>query len=268
MNRINEFSELIEKINSPIFLKKFVTIITDLSNSSYTTIFIHSKNNPSIYVYDNFNDRKHKEAIKKFLSKTYIVNPFYKKCISGIKPGLYMVKDLKNIKHGEIEGIKNSISSVIQMTDEEELGYLTHNWPVHLSEIDIAIPLKDGCVVEIGVYRAAEKISFDDDYPTELAKYYPLLKSCFSNFWALNKYRFKLTQTEVFTSFAAVLSNRGREVISLILKGHSSESIGLILGISITTVKSHRKLSYQKLNISTQAELMSLYLSYLYEKMK
>ncbi len=268
MNRIEEFSELINSVDSPVFLKKFANIINDLSKSCFTTIFIYSKNNISAYVYDNFNDQKHKEAVKIFLNKTYILNPFYQKYLRGIKPGLYMPKDLEDTKDGNIEKLNASTMSIVEITDEEELGYLTYNWPMQLSEIDIAIPLKDGRMVEVGVYRESNQARFDDDYPIELDKYYPLLKSCFNNFWQLNQHRFEYSQTKLFMDFFAILSNREGEVINLILKGHSSESIGLILGISITTVKSHRKSSYQKLNISTQAELMYTYLSYLHKNFK
>jgi DNA-binding CsgD family transcriptional regulator len=56
------------------------------------------------------------------------------------------------------------------------------------------------------------------------------------------------------------LSDREREVTQLILRGHSSQSICFNLGISLGTVKTHRKNAYAKLNISSQSELLSLFL--------
>ncbi|MBT6825500.1 MAG: helix-turn-helix transcriptional regulator, partial [Rhodospirillales bacterium] len=50
------------------------------------------------------------------------------------------------------------------------------------------------------------------------------------------------------------------EVVSLILRGYSSISIGSMLDISVSTVKVHRKNIYAKLHISSQAELFSLFL--------
>ena len=44
------------------------------------------------------------------------------------------------------------------------------------------------------------------------------------------------------------------------LHGHSSESICFNLGISLGTVKTHRKNAYAKLGISSQSELLSLFL--------
>ncbi len=56
------------------------------------------------------------------------------------------------------------------------------------------------------------------------------------------------------------LSKRECEVGQLILKGHSSKSIARLLNISIDTVKVHNKRFHTKLDVSTQAELFSLFL--------
>jgi DNA-binding CsgD family transcriptional regulator len=57
------------------------------------------------------------------------------------------------------------------------------------------------------------------------------------------------------------LTAREAAVVELVLQGHSSESIGLRLGISIGTVKVHRRNVYRKLGISSQTQLLSLYLT-------
>ena len=56
------------------------------------------------------------------------------------------------------------------------------------------------------------------------------------------------------------LTPRQAEVAFYILKGHSSISIGLTLGVARTTVKVFRKQLYKRLNISSQAELFNLLL--------
>ena len=55
-------------------------------------------------------------------------------------------------------------------------------------------------------------------------------------------------------------TEREREITQLILRGHSSQSIAFNLGISLGTVKTHRKNAYAKLGISSQSELLSLFL--------
>jgi DNA-binding CsgD family transcriptional regulator len=55
------------------------------------------------------------------------------------------------------------------------------------------------------------------------------------------------------------LTAREAAIIELVLQGHSSESIGLNLGISTGTVKVHRRNIYRKLGISSQTQLFSRY---------
>jgi DNA-binding CsgD family transcriptional regulator len=56
------------------------------------------------------------------------------------------------------------------------------------------------------------------------------------------------------------LSMREREIVTMILQGHSTESIALQLDISPGTVKIHRKNIYRKMRISTQAELFAAFM--------
>jgi DNA-binding CsgD family transcriptional regulator len=56
------------------------------------------------------------------------------------------------------------------------------------------------------------------------------------------------------------LSPRQAEVALLILRGHSSLSIGLRLGLSPQTIKVFRKQLYRRCAITSQAELFALML--------
>ena len=67
---------------------------------------------------------------------------------------------------------------------------------------------------------------------------------------------------EAFTAFGRHrLTQREYEVVTLVLRGHSSEAIGAALGIAAGTVKIHRKNIYAKLGIGSQAELFSMFVN-------
>lgn len=57
------------------------------------------------------------------------------------------------------------------------------------------------------------------------------------------------------------LSHREAEVAELIVQGHSSRAIGLRLGISVQTVKVHRRNLFKKLQVSSQNEIFGLLLT-------
>jgi DNA-binding CsgD family transcriptional regulator len=64
----------------------------------------------------------------------------------------------------------------------------------------------------------------------------------------------------VEASHGVHLSPRQAEVALLILRGHSTVSIGLRLGVAAQTVKVFRKQLYARCQISSQAELFALML--------
>jgi DNA-binding CsgD family transcriptional regulator len=74
-----------------------------------------------------------------------------------------------------------------------------------------------------------------------------------------------LLATEARKKHGIALSPRQAEVALMILRGHSSVSIGLRLGLSPQTVKVFRKQLYQRCAISSQAELFALMLPLLKE---
>ncbi|WOS66034.1 helix-turn-helix transcriptional regulator (plasmid) [Sinorhizobium fredii GR64] len=57
------------------------------------------------------------------------------------------------------------------------------------------------------------------------------------------------------------MSVRELEIVTLVLKGHSNQSIAAVLSLSPNTVKVHRRQIYAKLNISSQGELFHLFLA-------
>lgn len=59
---------------------------------------------------------------------------------------------------------------------------------------------------------------------------------------------------------SSLLTERETQVINLVLHGHSTKSVAQRLGISVETVKLHRKHAYAKLEVSSQAELFYLFL--------
>ncbi|WP_171238370.1 helix-turn-helix transcriptional regulator [Ruegeria sp. HKCCA5763] len=56
------------------------------------------------------------------------------------------------------------------------------------------------------------------------------------------------------------LTQREIEVVQSLLRGHSTRSIALLLDVSPSTIKVHRKNIYRKLGISSQSALFSMFL--------
>lgn len=62
------------------------------------------------------------------------------------------------------------------------------------------------------------------------------------------------------------LSDRERDVFCGLVLGLSNQDIGDVLGISIKTVKFHATNIYEKFNVGSVKELLSLYIGEYYEE--
>lgn len=116
---------------------------------------------------------------------------------------------------------------------------------------------------EVSFARPANARGFSQDLVAGFQPYSPLFATAFGRLWSHQRDE----AVEVVTSpprledFAITeLSPREGEVVQMILKGHSSQSIGLALEIALPTVKTHRKHAYAKPGISTQQQLFSAFL--------
>jgi len=227
-------------------------------------VFVYRGRSRPLVIYDNFDPGEAKKGITTYIENTYVVNPFYQASLRGLPDGVYRIRDLMPDDF-YTSGTQDAYR--VQPRATEEIGYITEHWPVGLEEIDISSTLAPKVVAELSVYRALGKRGFDDGELARIAAAVPLIRALLRRYWtafgsAGNRAAPPDTRVdEAFANFgAAVLTGREREVAQLILRGHSSESICFNLGISLGTVKTHRKNAYAKLEISSQSELLSLFL--------
>ncbi|MEX0343284.1 MAG: LuxR C-terminal-related transcriptional regulator [Rhizobiaceae bacterium] len=96
----------------------------------------------------------------------------------------------------------------------------------------------------------------------------PLLSAICQKHWEIWHARepggdatFAVSLDNAFKNFGRdLLTDREREVMMLLLKGHSSKSMARVLNISPETIKIHRRNLYTKVDVGTQSELFSVFL--------
>jgi DNA-binding CsgD family transcriptional regulator len=95
-----------------------------------------------------------------------------------------------------------------------------------------------------------------------LTTYFPVLASlCRRHQSAVGgEINFSAPLKKAFGNFGTdFLTEREREVVHLLLKGHSTRSIAELLELSVNTVKVYTKRFHKKLGVTSQAELFSLF---------
>ena len=177
-----------------------------------------------------------------YLAGAYILDPFYDAVRTGRK-GLLVMRRLAPDRFAETEYFRRHYEATGIV---DEVGFI-----LKLSTVDAVLSLS----------RMGEAPAFSRRDVLALESAAPLVTALAERHW---RGAFALPQADARPAAAIshpLLSKRELEIVTLILKGHSSYSIAATLGLSPNTVKVHRRQAYAKLTISSQAELFHLFLS-------
>ena len=253
---------IIDGLESERFFELFVDRLGRLVAFDLAAIFVYRGRSRPLPVYDNFHLAGAKRGITAYAESSYVLNPFYQAYLKGIGPGVYRIRDLAPDAFFESEYYK---SYRALPRPSEEIGFITDGWPEGMEEALIVFALENGEVGELGIYRDISGGGFSDGELSRIAAVEPALGAIFRKYWAsAGGAKASPPDSRVDDAFAGfgeeILTMRERQVMRMILHGHSSESICFNLGISLGTVKTHRKHAYAKLGISSQSELLSLFL--------
>ena len=90
----NQVARMIERVDSDDLPALLVAGLSSLVSFTMATMFIMRGQSRPICVFENFPDSVNKIGIENFVSGTYVLNPFYRAHLSGIKQGVYRLRDL------------------------------------------------------------------------------------------------------------------------------------------------------------------------------
>lgn len=194
--------------------------------------------------------RVHEKLHSDYVPGAYLLDPFHALHVDNAAPGLYRLKD---IAPDQFQRNEYYAAYYRRTTLIDEMAYV--GYPA------------DGVSVQICLGRdktSGQRFSARDIQKAE--RIAPIVCGLIEQQWSglqsTGDYRNEDVAGHLIAALeeehGVVLSPRQAEVALLILRGHSSVSIGLRLGISPQTVKVFRKQLYRRCGISSQAELFSL----------
>lgn len=144
-------------------------------------------------------------------------------------------------------------------------------WSRFYASVDVVdqlvhfVPQSDGRSVQMALSRTAEFGRFSESELANQRAVYPALAAAvcqFDPFSAPSKHVDLAVRIEAgLACFGAdVLTQREREVVSLVIHGHNTPSIAQQLDLSPDTIRLHRHNAYAKLHVNTQGELFYRFL--------
>lgn len=212
------------------------------------------RNDVPTMIYDDVSQERHKVVIGNYLTGPYLLDPFYQAYMEDIEPGGYRLEELAPDDFINSEYYQQYYRAV---DCGDEFGFL--------------FPLTSDAGACISVSRFAWNPKFSTEELDALKAVEPVIRASFSSYW---KERKSTSATDLssasgmhqqITSAVAnfgksALTNRECQIVQLVLRGHSSKSIAEKLHISAATVNTHRHKIYEKLDVTSQAELFSLFI--------
>ena len=201
--------------------------------------------------YNDMPPIEQESQIDGFVNGAFLLDPFYRAAIDRGIGGLHRLSELAP------EGFKKTeyYRSYFKFTEiRDEVGYIVH--------------IDNEQFINISLGRLDLTQRFNRTQLSILEDIAPIIESICNLQWSNNE----KSTTEPISQLpgqldsalkyfgTAYLTDRETQVVQLFLHGHSTKSIAERLGISPETVKLHRKNSYAKLDVSSQAELFYLFI--------
>lgn len=194
------------------------------------------------------------EIIAGYKAGTYLLDPVYVACRHGSVSGVHRQVDLApdNFSQSEFYCSGQLYPCVSDQANAlaEEIVYI------------FRMP-EEACLV-LSLMRDKLHDRFDTAEFQRLSMFEPLIRETVAKHWPYSQHEKDRVEPrkaageleKAFSDFAKdALSSREQMVVSLLLRGHSTLSIAHNLCIAEGTVKIHRKHIYEKLRISSQAQL-------------
>jgi len=192
------------------------------------------------------------QHIESYINGPYILDPFFQASVKGVKAGAYRLNEIAPDNFKKTEYYRQFYGTVNFYDEIAYIQVLPNNAFMHLSLV-----------------RSGKKNRFSSQTVRFLKAVSPIINAVILKHWQLTSAEHSSeTSSDIHQSLhqvlqlfgSSILTAREQEVLQLVLHGHSNKSAAQKLDISLSTIKLHRKHIYQKLDISSQAELFYLFI--------
>lgn len=248
-------AEAIRAIRQPAFGMHLTSALAAVAPYDVCMIFGYTPKGGPLALHHNMEDARAAIIVHDYLVGPYLLDPFYEAARMGWI-GLGRLKDFA-----------------------PDLFYSSEYFHQHYErtrirdEVGFFIPLPQGASVVVSITRSLEEPLFSAWELGRLAGAEPVIRALCEAHWRDLHALLSSRESDAGAGEqmdralgqmgAGLLTPREIEIVSLILKGHSNNSIAGTLMISVGTVKIHRKNIYHKLGLSSQAELFTRFIDHL-----
>ncbi|MGE0007811.1 MAG: LuxR C-terminal-related transcriptional regulator [Parvibaculaceae bacterium] len=246
-------AELADALESGRFVAVLLGAVQRLVHADFVMVFGYQGAEQPLMLGDTLDRERHGVIAEDYINGPYLLDPFYQLVEDGKREGCFRLHDIAPDRFRQSEYFRTHYK---RTGIGEEIGFVFDAGHGITGVASLARWTSSPALArdELDLLRAVE----------------PAIRSLCARHWSrVTRARLVAAGTVGLHPVAAleefaggVLSARERQIMTMILQGHSTQSLAHHLDISPGTVKIHRKNVYRKLNISTQAELFAAYLAF------
>ncbi|WGL15095.1 LuxR C-terminal-related transcriptional regulator [Microbulbifer bruguierae] len=246
--------QLVTALGSDLFYRQLLETIHSRVPVDYPQIWLyHREQRPSALYYD-LPPGDEPNQIDRYIAGSYRLDPFYLTAFEAGEPGVYRLTEIAAQRFEQSDYYK-SYYALLKATDE--IVFIADINP----DSSLQVCLMRGDTAGRFTDRELEFLRLAEPVITPLLRQHLKL----SPPPPAAPPGMEKSVERAFGLFGqSMLTGRERDVLGLILQGYNSRVAAERLGISAETLRRHRKNIYRKLDISSQNELFSLFLSSLH----
>ncbi len=255
-----DLASAIAAVGSDRFFSKLVAAINNRVPVDYPQVWLYHTELPPQCIYHEIPAKAQASQIDEYLEGPYREDPFYAISLSRPRGRFYRLLDLIE---GELEDSSYYSEYYKDTHTVDEVMYLAQ--------------LESGSVINISLMRLPRRGRFDNKSREMLHSLAPAVAELICSHSRMADFSTRYFMgpdidgviSHAFKAFgSSVLSPREKSVLELMLRGYGTASSADKLNIAVETLRRHRKSIYRKLDVGSQTDLFSLFitsLSYLSE---
>ena len=230
-------------IGQPTFPAMLETALLNVVSFEMMNGFAYSREGQAFDLYNERIVGDRTVIVDRYLAGSYILDPFYNAFRRHDPDSVLVMRSLAPDRFTDTEYFKRHYQATGIV---DEIGIV-----LKLQHVDAILSLSR--VGAVGAFSSRD-VSVIEEVS-------PLVRALAEKHWLAHCHPMGGQAGAAATISHPLLSKREQEIVTLVLKGHSTYAIAAALGLSPNTVKVHRRQIYAKLKISSQVELFHLFLS-------
>lgn len=242
--------------DDPTFGTALVRFLRSLARFDHCVIFAYSGELSPLDLFHTFTPTKYRLHVTLYQPGAYLLDPFFR-AASARREGFWRMRELAPDRFYQSEYFR---SYYFETGLAEEVGFF--------------VATDEATEIVLSLMRAKDSGAFSKSEAVLLRACEPVVRALILRQWqdvglrfttparseAARKARTPSLRPIGLAAWRTLnLTVREAAVVDLVLQGHSTESVASRLAIAPGTVKVHRRNVYRKLGISSQTELLAIY---------